>query len=83
MIDQILMQELEDHECLLAAGYNNALIGITQGPNPVAVYDVDLCVQCLMEEEDMSKEEAIDFFYYNTVGSYVGDKTPIYIRRYE
>tara|TARA_R100000781_G_scaffold67417_1_gene42516 strand:+ start:254 stop:505 length:252 start_codon:yes stop_codon:yes gene_type:complete len=83
MIDQILKQELEENDCLLAAGYNRALIGITEGPKPVAVYDVDLCIQCLMEEDNMSKEDAVDFFYYNTVGSYVGDKTPIYIRRYE
>ena len=83
MIDEILMQQLEDNECLLAAGYDSALIGITVGSNPVAVYDTDLCIKCLMEEDDMSEEEAVEFFYYNTAGSYVGDKTPIYIRRYE
>lgn len=83
MIDEILMQQLEDNECLLAAGYDSALIGITEGSNPVAVYDTDLCIKCLMEEDDMSEEEAVEFFYYNTAGSYVGDKTPIYIRRYE
>ena len=83
MIDEILMQQLEDNECLLAAGYESALIGITEGSNPVAVYDTDLCIKCLMEEDDMSEEEAVDFFYYNTAGSYVGEKTPIYIRRYE
>mgnify|MGYP003133058982 FL=1 len=83
MIDEILMQQLEDNECLLAAGYDSALIGITEGSNPVAVYDTDLCIKCLMEEDDMSEEEALEFFYYNTAGSYVGDKTPIYIRRYE
>ena len=83
MIDEILMLQLEDNECLLAAGYDSALIGITEGSNPVAVYDTDLCIKCLMEEDDMSEEEAVEFFYYNTAGSYVGDKTPIYIRRYE
>lgn len=83
MIDEILMQQLEDNECLLAAGYESALIGITEGSNPVAVYDTDLCIKCLMEEDDMNEEDAVDFFYYNTVGSFVGEKTPIYIRRYE
>jgi len=83
MIDEELMQELENNECLLATGYDAALIGITEGANPVAVYDTDLCIKCLMEEDDMSEEEAVDFFYYNTVGSFVGEKTPLYIRRYE
>ena len=83
MIDEILMQQLEDNECLLAAGYDSALIGITEGSNPVAVYDTDLCIKCLMEEDDMNEEDAVEFFYYNTVNAYVGEKTPIYIRRYE
>jgi hypothetical protein len=83
MIDEILMQQLEDNECLLAAGYESALIGITEGSNPVAVYDTDLCIKCLMEEDDMNEEDAVEFFYYKTVGSFVGEKTPIYIRRYE
>ena len=83
MIDEELMKELEDNECLLATGYDAALIGITEGANPVAVYDTELCIKCLMEEEDMSEEDAVDFFYYNTVGGFVGEKTPLYIRRYE
>jgi len=83
MIDEELMQELEDNECLLAAGYDSALVGITEGSNPVAVYDTDLCIKCLMEEDNMSREDAVEHFYYNTVGAYVGEKTPIYIRKYE
>tara|TARA_R110000824_G_scaffold186235_1_gene367471 strand:- start:358 stop:609 length:252 start_codon:yes stop_codon:yes gene_type:complete len=83
MIDEELMQELTDNECLLASGYDSALIGITEGANPVAVYDADECIRCLMEEDDMSQEDAAEHFYYNTVGSYVGEKTPIYIRKYE
>ena len=83
MIDEELMQELEDNECLLADGYEGALIGISEGANPVAVYDVDKCIEILVKEEKLSLEDAMDHFYYNTVGSYVGEKTPIYIRKYE
>lgn len=83
MIDEELMQQLEQYECLLASGYDSALIGITEGPNPVAVYDTDLCIKCLMEEDDMSEEDAVEFFYYNTAGSYMGNKSPVYIKRYE
>ena len=85
MIDEQLMQELEDNECLLADGYESALIGITEGSNPVAVYDTDECIRCLMEEDEerFSEEDAMEFFYFNTVNAYVGEKTPIYIKRYE
>ena len=51
-MDEILMQKLEENECLLATGYESALIGITEGPNPVAVYDTDECIRCLMEEDE-------------------------------
>ena len=83
MIDEILMGHLEDNDCLLAAGFEEALIGISDGGNPVAVYDSDKCIEILIEEEKMSYEDAMDYFYYNTVGAYVGEKTPIFIKRYE
>tara|TARA_B110000971_G_scaffold206989_1_gene230760 strand:+ start:24 stop:275 length:252 start_codon:yes stop_codon:yes gene_type:complete len=83
MIDEELMQHLSDNECLLADGYESALIGITEGSNPVAVYDMDLCIKSLVEEDGIEEEDALEHFYYNTVGSYVGEKTPIFIKRYE
>ena len=83
MIDEELMQHLTENECLLADGYESALIGITEGSNPVAVYDIDLCIKSLIKEDDMDELDAVDFFYYNTLGSYVGEKTPVFIKRYE
>tara|TARA_R110000868_G_scaffold67164_1_gene199678 strand:+ start:5520 stop:5777 length:258 start_codon:yes stop_codon:yes gene_type:complete len=80
MDKEILMQELADNECLLADGYESALVGITEGMNPVAVYDAELCIKYLMDHDDMSEEDAVDFFYFNTVGSYVGEKTPIFTK---
>ena len=70
MIDEELLEHLEENACLLADGY---------GSNPVAVYDVDLCIKCLVDE-GMITEDALDHFYYNTVGSYVGEKTPLFLR---
>ena len=83
MIDEELMQNLSDNECLLADGYESALIGISGGSNPVAVYDIDLCIKSLVEEDGIEEEDALEHFYYNTVGSYVGEKTPVFIKRYE
>tara|TARA_R110002051_G_scaffold158299_2_gene229688 strand:- start:555 stop:827 length:273 start_codon:yes stop_codon:yes gene_type:complete len=83
MIDSQLLQELEDNDCLIADGFDDALIGITEGNNPVAVYDTDKCIQILMREDEMNEEDAVDFFYFNTVGAYVGEKTPLFLRMFD
>ena len=66
--------ELEENECLLADGFEGALIGITYGANPVAVYEVTMCIDLLMSE-GMSYEDAWEHFSYNVAGSYVGEET--------
>ena len=63
-------------EVLLADGFNDALIGITS--KNLAVYDIDKCIKVLMKD-GMNEEEALDYFYFNVEGSYMGEKTPIYI----
>ena len=83
MINEELLSQLSDNECLLADGYESALIGISGGSNPVAVYDIDLCIKSLVERDKMEFEDALEYFYFNTIGAYVGEKTPIFINRYE
>jgi len=80
MIEE-LVEQLEENECLLADGYEAALIGITEGANPVAVYNSDLCVECLMKQ-GMTREDAVEWFYYNTIGAYAGEKTPVFLKTY-
>tara|TARA_R100000541_G_scaffold6840_3_gene14413 strand:+ start:529 stop:786 length:258 start_codon:yes stop_codon:yes gene_type:complete len=75
-----LQIELIENECLLADGFDSALIGITDGLNSVAVYDSNLCIQVLIKE-GMKEIDAIEHFYSNVLGSYVGDKTPIFIKQ--
>ena len=36
-----LMSALEQNECLIADGFDEALIGMTHGSEPKAVYDID------------------------------------------
>jgi len=74
-----LMIELEENECLLADGFEMALIGITTGSNPVAVYDVNRMVGILVEVEDMHPDDAMEYIEFNVIGAYVGEKTPVYI----
>ena len=63
-------------EVLLADGFDDALIGVTS--KNLAVYDINKCIKVLMKD-GMDEEEALDYFYFNVEGSYVGEKTPIYI----
>tara|TARA_Y100000310_G_scaffold344071_1_gene454932 strand:+ start:1981 stop:2283 length:303 start_codon:yes stop_codon:yes gene_type:complete len=66
---------------LTADGFDDALIGIGERINldSVAVYDVDKCIDILMSRDGMSREEAVEFFDFNVKGSWVGEKTPIWV----
>ncbi len=45
---------------------------------PVAVYNQDLVMEILMED-GTSEEDALEHFGYNVQGSYVGERTPIFL----
>ena len=79
--NEIFQQILEEEECVLATGFNGALIGHTNGTNIVAVYDYDLCVHHLIME-GMTFEQSIEWMEYNVVNTYVGEKTPIFVSLY-
>ena len=57
--------------------YDSALIGVSEDGR--AVYDYNLMVEWLMEEEGWTEEEAVEWVDYNTVRSipYMGDGAPI------
>lgn len=46
--------------------YANAFVGVSTSNR--AIYDYDLMVSGLIEEEDMTEEDARDFIDYNTIG---------------
>lgn len=57
--------------------FDKAIIGVTHDGR--AVYDYDEMVYCLMEDDKISEEEAIDFIEYNTIRSlpYAGEYAPV------
>jgi len=67
-----------DEEILVADGFDAAIIGITEGMEPVVAYDWDKCVEILCK--DMSYEDAVEHMSFNVTGAYVGSRTPIFIR---
>jgi len=67
-----------DETVLLADGFEDAFVGIgRQFGKPIAVYDRLKCIDIL--KEDMSEEEAEEYFQFNVEGSYVGESTPIFL----
>ena len=59
--------------------YDKAIIGHTSKGQ--IVYDIDLCIQTLVDDNDMDYETASEHFWFNTEGSHYGDMTPLFLHR--
>jgi len=73
--DEIIDQA--DPEAIVWDGFDEAIIG--RDNRGRLVYDIDLMVETLRRDDDMSDEEAMEFLDYNTLNTFVGDLTPIHI----
>ena len=73
--------ESYDSEMLIADGFDDAIIGVSErfGRSPIVAYDKDKCIQILMDRDGMDYEEAMEFFDFNVIGAWVGDGTPEFI----
>jgi hypothetical protein len=78
-LNQVVEEMLgEDETIMLADGFEDAFIGVGRQFNqPFAIYDRGFCIDILME--DMSEEEAEEYFEYNVQGAYVGESTPVFV----
>ena len=59
--------------------FDSAIVGVASrcGMDDVVAYDMEKIIEILMR--DMSHQEAIEYYLHNIVGSYVGEKTPIFL----
>lgn len=63
---------------LFADGFDDAILGIDYSSQRV-IYSVKKCYQILMNgENNMTQDEAEEYFAFNVLGSFVGEKTPIF-----
>ena len=67
--------------------YEDAIIGVAHrfGAEPIVAYDYGKVLESLAErfKEAGSEDphmDALEFFNHNIIGSWVGDKTPIFIQ---
>jgi len=70
----------ENPDYLLADGFDDAIVGTVEryGMNTVVLYNKNTCIDILMKDSEMTEDEAIDYFYYNVIGSYAGEYTPCF-----
>ena len=71
----------DDADLLLADGFDDALIGIGQrcGQPDVAIYSIPLALGILVSRDGMEPDEAREYLEFNTLGAWVGPKTPIWV----
>ncbi len=61
-------------------GYDESIIGIAErfGMDTVIAYDKNK-VLAVLQAQGMSEDEAWEFFYFNQVGAWLGDTTPVFV----
>ena len=80
--EKLLENGYEGIKYLTNYSYDTALIGVTHDDR--AVYDYDLMVEWLMEEEGFTEEEAREWIDYNTRRAlpYMGSDGPVILNRF-
>lgn len=75
--ERLLENEYEGVKYLTNFSYDTALIGVTYDNR--AVYDFEKMIEWLVETEDFTYEEAIEWIEYNTIRAipYMGSDSPI------
>ena len=71
-----IVDRYTEEEILIADGLDKAIIGIDEHSMRL-IYSYTKIIQVLMED-DMTREEAEEWFGYNIQSAWFGEKTPIY-----
>ena len=87
-----------DEGVYLADGFDEAIIGISEraGRSRIVAYDRDKCIEIIISHSshvgsrstedgltcDEKYEEAVEYFDYNVIGSWLGDGTPEFLTLY-
>ena len=80
--ERIIELFADTEDILFADGLDDAIIGFDQNLWKV-VYSRNKCVECLMKQDEMPEEEALEYLEYNTFNAYVGEKTPVWVEDFE
>jgi len=73
---EIVVDFSGNDEFLFADGFDGAIIGHCSNG---VVYSAPTIIQILQDKDNMTEEEALDYYYYNIEGASIGEYTPIYM----
>lgn len=74
-------------EVLTADGLEDAIVGLAEGwfadhsHHEVVCYDYAKCVE-IMVSRGLTNEEAEEWLSFNTLGAFMGDRTPVFLHRW-
>lgn len=70
-----LVKKSPSGKIIYPTGLEDAIIGVSEKSGR-AIMSERKCVEILTKE--MNEEDALDYFFYNVKGSYIGKMTPIW-----
>jgi hypothetical protein len=76
------LSDLGAEDALIMDGFDDCILGILERfgiDQPIVVYDREKVIAKLMDNDGMTHEEALEFYYFNQVGAWVGEKTPAFL----
>ncbi len=70
-----------DEDVIVLDGLDDAIVGIVSGDrsfeSPRLVYNIQKIIQTLISRDEMSYEEAVEFYEFNIACLYAGKGTPL------
>lgn len=76
---KLISYQIEDALFLEPSDFDEDILGVAHryGMDPVVAYDRTRVIDILAR--DMPREDAEEFFEFNTIGAWMGDSTPIFV----
>ena len=77
------LSEIGVDDAVIMDGYNDCVIGVLEryGMEPIVLYDKAKVIDKLIEDGCDDHEGANEFYEFNQLGAWVGDKTPGFLIR--
>jgi hypothetical protein len=65
---------------MFADGFDDCIIGVCEryGQVPIVAYDLNKVLASLVAD-GLTEEDALEHYYFNIIGAWVGDGTPCFI----
>lgn len=62
-------------------GFDDCIVGICEryGMDSVLAYDREKVIDKLVTRDGMTQDDAEEFFQYNQIGAWMGEKTPVFV----